>query len=60
MLKSKVSLSDSQKRELCSYARQSGKLTRKEYVNWIEKKWSIRVDESTISRILKKKRRNTW
>lgn len=54
MPKSKVSLSDSQKRELCLYARQSGKLTRKEYVDWIEKKWSIRVDESTISRILKK------
>ena len=54
MPKTRVYLSESQKHEFCLYARQNDKLTRKKYVNWIERKWSIRVDESTISRILKK------
>src|SRR6266516_5743718 len=52
--KSKVTLSDSQKYEFCSFAGDN-KLTRREYVNWIEQKWGVRVDESTISRILQKK-----
>ncbi|CAG8569448.1 3037_t:CDS:1, partial [Cetraspora pellucida] len=29
------------------------KMTGAKYVDWIEKQWGIRVDESTISRILK-------
>lgn len=49
--KSKVSLNDSQKCELCLYARDN-KLTRKEYINWIEQKWGVRVNESTITRII--------
>uniref|UniRef100_U9TCK5 Uncharacterized protein n=1 Tax=Rhizophagus irregularis (strain DAOM 181602 / DAOM 197198 / MUCL 43194) TaxID=747089 RepID=U9TCK5_RHIID len=28
--------------------------TRSQYVDWIEKKWGVRVDESTITRILQK------
>jgi hypothetical protein len=51
--KNKIALSDSQKRELCLYAR-SHKMTRKEYVNWIEQQWAVRVDESTVTRILQK------
>lgn len=51
--KSKVSLSDSQKYELCLYARDN-KLTRKEYINWIEQKWGLRVNESTITRIMQR------
>ncbi|CAB5390964.1 unnamed protein product [Rhizophagus irregularis] len=30
-------------------------LTQTQYVNWIEEKWRVRVDESTITRILKSK-----
>jgi hypothetical protein len=52
--KSKITLSDSQKRELCLYARSQSKMTRKEYVDWIEKQWAVRVDESTVTRILQK------
>ena len=52
--KSRVALSDSQKHEFCLFANNS-KLTRREYANWIEQKWGVRVDETTISRILKKK-----
>ncbi|CAG8739198.1 3577_t:CDS:2, partial [Racocetra fulgida] len=48
----KTTLTDIQKRELCEYARDN-KMKRSQYVDWIEKKWGIRVDESTISRILK-------
>ncbi|CAG8620490.1 3756_t:CDS:1 [Paraglomus occultum] len=29
-------------------------MTRKEYVNWIEKQWAVRVDELTVTRILQK------
>jgi hypothetical protein len=52
--KSKITLSDSQKHEFCLHVRNSNKMTRKEYVNWIEQKWGVRVDESTITRILQK------
>src|SRR5207247_4048266 len=31
------------------------KKTRSQYVNWIEEKWGVRVDESTITRILQSK-----
>ena len=51
--KSKVTLNNSQKHEFCLYARDN-KLTRKEYVNWIEQKWGFKVNESTITRILQK------
>ena len=44
-------LTEIQKRELCAYARDN-KRTRAQYVNWIEEKWSVRVNESTITRIL--------
>ena len=52
--KSKVTLSDSQKHEFCLHVRNSIKMTRKEYVNWIEQKWGLKVNESTITRILQK------
>ncbi len=50
--KKKVTLSNSQKYELCLYA-DKHKLTRTQYIDWIEKKWGVRVDKSTITRILK-------
>ena len=53
--KKKVTLTDTQKYELCLYARDNNKLTRSKYVNWIEQKWGLRVDESTITRILQTK-----
>ena len=53
--KKKVTLTDTQKYELCLYARDNNKLTRSQYVNWIEQKWGLRVDESTITRILQTK-----
>ena len=40
--KSKVTLNNSQKYEFCLYARDN-KLARKEYVNWIEQKWGLKV-----------------
>jgi len=52
--KKKVTLSDSQKYELCLYA-DKHKLTRTQYIDWIEKKWGVRVNESTITRILQSK-----
>ena len=48
--KSKTTLTDSQKYELCLYARDHKK-SRAEYVNWIENKWQVRVNEFTITRI---------
>jgi hypothetical protein len=52
--KSKVTLNNSQKYEFCLYAHDNNKLARKEYVNWIEQKWGLKVNESTITRILQK------
>ena len=52
--KSKVTLSNSQRYEFCLFAG-NNKLTRKEYVDWIEQKWGIKVVETTITRILQKK-----
>jgi hypothetical protein len=52
--KKKVTLTDSQKYELCLYAH-NNKRTRSQYVNWIEQKWGLKVDESTITRILQTK-----
>jgi transposase len=53
--KSKITLSDSKKYELCLFADANNKMTRKQYVDWIEQKWGDKVNESTITRILKKK-----
>ena len=52
--KKKITLTDSQKYELCLYAN-NNKRTHSQYVNWIEQKWRLRVDESTITRILQTK-----
>jgi hypothetical protein len=52
--KSKITLSNSQKQEFCLFA-ETNKMTRKEYVNWIEQKWGDKVNESTITRILQRK-----
>jgi hypothetical protein len=46
--KTKITLSDAQKYELCPYARDNEK-TRTEYVNWVENKWGVRINESTIT-----------
>ena len=48
----RTTLTDSQKRALCNYACTTKK-TRTGYVDWVEKQWGFRVNESTISRILK-------
>ena len=45
----RTTLTESQKRALCSYA-YANKKKRIEYVNWVEE---LQVNESTISRILK-------
>jgi len=47
----RTTLTEIQKRELCAYARKN-KRTRAQYVDWIEEKWHLRVNESTITRIL--------
>src|SRR6266511_4794703 len=52
--KKKVTLTDSQKYELCLYAN-NNKRTHSQYVNWIEQKWELKVDESIITRILQTK-----
>ena len=53
--KSKITLTDAQKYELCVYARDHKLRSRSEYVDWIEQKWGVRVNESTITRILQTK-----
>ncbi|CAB5384860.1 unnamed protein product [Rhizophagus irregularis] len=47
----RTTLTEIQKREICTYAR-NNKRTRAQYVDWIEEKWHVRVNESTITRIL--------
>jgi hypothetical protein len=47
----RTTLTEIQKRELCVYAH-NNKETRAQYVDWIEEKWGVRVNESTITRIL--------
>ena len=49
--KKPVTLTNSQKYELSLYANHN-KLTRRQYVDWVEQKWKVRVDESTFTRIL--------
>jgi putative heme degradation protein len=50
----KTTLSDIHKYELCLHAH-NNKKTRTQYVDWVEQKWGVRVDESTITRILQSK-----
>ena len=52
--KNYITLTDSQKQELCLFA-QDNKKTRTQYIDWVEKKWRVKVTESTITRILKSK-----
>ena len=52
--KQKVTLTDNQKFELCLYAN-NNKKTRAQYVDWVEQKWGVRVNETTITRILQTK-----
>ena len=52
--KNKVFLTDAQKYEFSLYARDN-KRTRSQYADWIEERWGLRVDESTITRILQKR-----
>ena len=47
----RTTLTELQKQELCVYAR-NNKKTRAQYIDWIEGQWGLRVNESTISRIL--------
>ncbi|CAG8558101.1 2425_t:CDS:2 [Racocetra persica] len=48
----RTTLTEEQKSELCAFAR-INKKNQSQYVDWIENKWGLRVDESTISHILK-------
>jgi hypothetical protein len=50
----KTTLSDIQKYELCLHAH-NNKKTQTQYVDWVEQKWGVRVDESTITWILQSK-----
>src|SRR5436190_12155253 len=52
--KKNISLTDIQKYELCLHA-QNNKKNRTQYVDWVEQKWGVRVNESTITRILQSK-----
>src|ERR1051325_8386063 len=52
--KKKVTLTDSQKYELCLYAN-NNKKTQVQYVEWVEQKWGVVVDQTTITRILQSK-----
>src|ERR1044072_7937332 len=52
--KKKVTLTDAQKYELCLYAN-NNKKTRVQYADWVEEKWGVRVDETTITRTLQTK-----
>ena len=50
----RITLTDIQKYELCLHA-QTNKKNRTQYVDWVEQKWGVRVNESTITRILQSK-----
>jgi len=54
MSKKKTTLTDIQKYNFCLYARDNN-LTCAQYIDWIEQKWGVRVDKSTITRILQTK-----
>ena len=54
MTKKKITLSDFQKYELCFYACENKK-SHPQYIDWVEQKWGVRVDKSTITRILQTK-----
>jgi hypothetical protein len=55
--KKKVTLTDAQKYELCLYAN-NNKKTRPEYVEWVEEKWGVKIDKSTVTRILQNKEKH--
>ncbi|CAG8820641.1 14489_t:CDS:1, partial [Cetraspora pellucida] len=48
----RTTLTDAQRHELCVYARDNKK-TQSQYVDWIKNKWDLKIDESTVSHILK-------
>ena len=48
----RTTLTELQKWDFCIYARDNNKKTRAQYVNWIDEQWGLKVDESTITRIL--------
>ena len=48
----RTTLTDAQKCDFCVYAHEN-KRTQSQYVKWIEDKWNLTIDESTVSRILK-------
>ena len=52
--KKNITLTDIQKYELCLHAHDNKK-TQTQYVDWVEQKWGVRVNESTITRILQSK-----
>jgi Tc5 transposase DNA-binding domain len=52
--KTRTYLTEAQKYEFSLYARDN-KRTRAQYANWIEERWGLRIDESTITRILQTK-----
>jgi len=52
--KKNITLTDIQKYELCLHAN-NNKKTRVQYADWVEAKWGVRVDETTITRILQTK-----
>ena len=47
----RITLTEIQKKDFCVYARDYKK-SRAQYVDWIEEQWAVRVNESTITRIL--------
>ena len=49
--KKNITLTDIQKYELCLHAHDNKK-TQTQYVDWVEQKWEVRVNKSTITRIL--------
>ena len=53
--KNRITLTDAQKYEVCLYACDNKK-TQNEYIQWIEQKWGVIVNESTIMWILQTKK----
>ncbi|CAG8474206.1 17180_t:CDS:2 [Dentiscutata heterogama] len=50
----RTTLMDTQKFEFCVYTRDN-KRTHPEYVKWIKDKWRVKINESTVTRILQTK-----
>ncbi|GBB96889.1 hypothetical protein RclHR1_28630001 [Rhizophagus clarus] len=47
-----TTLTETQKQELCIYARDNSNRIQTQYISWIEEKWGVTVNKSTIIRIL--------